>query len=172
MADRCTTFLTSLDILPTPPQQENSITKSQETPHARKLRKSPPLFSRFPIKPPESADAPEAKRQSTEFCRIGNPWDNYSRFTAEGTSRSTYLAFELTPSCSIVAIKESRKVPSMSHRQHIMKTSHTNIVNLKDAYIDGETIFFIYERMQLSIEYIHSSLQLENIHIATTCREV
>ncbi|KAG5294007.1 hypothetical protein I7I50_04597 [Histoplasma capsulatum G186AR] len=133
----------------------------------RKLWKPPPLP--LPVNHPNDENG--NKRFSAEFCQQGSPWGKYQRFTREGQSKTLYLASEHSAACTVVAIKEY-KLSEPNTIQNLLKTSHSNLVNLKSAYVNKSVVFFVYEQMHLSLDKIHSCIVLKEAHIAAVCKEI
>ncbi|CEO59701.1 hypothetical protein PMG11_04368 [Penicillium brasilianum] len=119
-----------------------------------------------------AADSDNArnKRHVTQFLKESSPWTSYKRFAALGPSETTLLAVAWNPITSIVAVKEHRVLDAKSLRE-LIPTSHVNIVKLKDAYYWSGRCFLGYERMHISLEQLCACNTIEDIHIATICRE-
>ena len=114
---------------------------------------------------------PTLKRQSTEFCKPCIPWIRYTPFTMEGKPGKTCLAYDKNRPGDVVAIKQYR-VGGINKSQHLLRTSHQNLVNLLDSFKDGRTIYLAYEHMSISLEQLHSGFQLQELHISFICKEV
>ncbi|EDN11150.1 predicted protein [Histoplasma mississippiense (nom. inval.)] len=174
---RCTVFPTSLDIegelleasSPMNYEHEEVQAPCGQPPRLQKRQKPPPLP--VTVKRSSNESPGEVKRQETDFCQTGNPWQRYERFTQEGKSRSIYLAFEKSQTASMVAVKVCHNV-TVNPTRSLVRTSHVNLVNLKAAFIDKEIVYLIYERVDLSLNHLHSCVSLKEAHIAAICKEV
>jgi hypothetical protein len=141
----------------------------------RKLSKSPPPCTqpRHPKIKPESITRAIKYRSQADFCRQGNPWIKYHKFTEEDQAGITTIAHVKKPSFYIVAIKETRMIVH-SRACGLIKTLHPNLVNLIEAYLDTDRLFLVYEDLDVS----HVSLadigdsRLNEIEIATICKGV
>lgn len=179
MKKRCTTFFKSnsidddvISIINHQKSISNNIeikdSSSQEY-ERRVIRKSRSRLS-ISIKRATSDDLSDSKRALKDFCQRELSWHNYKRFI-EKDSSDTYLAYEWSSTFSIVMIKKhvASKLKSSSN---ILKTSHTNLVNLRNVYVNKDMTFFIYEHMQVSFEQIYSVVNLKKSHIITVCKEI
>lgn len=131
--------------------------------------KSFPLHS--PQKRSSGKDDPGGKRQEITFCKTGSPWATYRRFVVLGTSGTTYLAQGSTVSPDIVVCREER-ISEIGMSRNLISTSHPNVVQLRDAFVDSNFVYMVYERMEISLPRLRSNAKLEKAHIATICKEV
>ncbi|KAF3481567.1 uncharacterized protein GIQ15_04326 [Arthroderma uncinatum] len=187
---RCTTFLSSRDL------EQDCLLEGNNTPELQH-KPSSSLITELPLEPKEHTSATKfqrrpgwkpphlpisAKRTSAEridgtkrfashFPESGSLWAKYKQFTKARGPGKVVLAYEIKSPKVIVAIKEC-KAADTERAQLLFRTSHPNIVNLQDAFIDERDVYLAYERMDLPLEQLHSDIKLEERHIATICREV
>lgn len=181
----CTLFPRSEDV----PPQDGQIRPTNQNTHDR-MRRSPTVDhnidsttknkykpdkrgnrDHISYKRPSDDDDTSNKRTAAQFCKERSPWASYKRFATLGPSETTFLAVGPHPTTTIVAIKEQR-VSKTAPLRGIVSTSHVNVVKLQDAYYWSGTCFFVYDRMDISLEQLCVCNRIEDIHIATICREV
>lgn len=115
--------------------------------------------------------AADYKRQSSPFCREYSPWMIYRKFKIEGHPGKTCLAYEFETPGSIAAIKQY-KLDEINKTKQLLRTSHTNIVNLLNAFADSGIVYLAYEVMEVSLEQMHSGVVLGEFEVSFICREV
>ncbi|EEP83050.1 predicted protein [Uncinocarpus reesii 1704] len=177
---RCTPFPGSFNINSDNSQEDTgagtacassgAVDKAGQSPN--KLRKRPQW--RPPPLPLSVRQVPEkesSKRCSRQFPENGSPWDRYRPFTRRRSCGKIVLAHDIRMPKTVVAFRDC-KPSNAVNVQHLIKTAHTNLVNLRDAFIDRDIVYLAYERMDLPLEQLHSDVRLEEGHIATVCREV
>ena len=115
--------------------------------------------------------AGDYKRQSLPFCKEHSPWMIYRKFKTEGQPGKTCLAYEFETPGSVAAIKEY-KLDEIDKTKQLLRTSHTNIVNLLNAFADSKIVYLAYELMEVSLEQMHSGVVLGEFEVSFICREV
>ncbi|KAL2811823.1 hypothetical protein BDW59DRAFT_155438 [Aspergillus cavernicola] len=114
------------------------------------------------------------KRLTTSFCADSEPWKLYDKFANLGTSGTTYLALGPLKSSTVaelVVVKEQRAADA-SATKVLTRIHHENVVSLVDAYLFSGKVFFVYERMDISLARLNACCDLKEEHIAAICREV
>ncbi|THC90572.1 hypothetical protein EYZ11_009973 [Aspergillus tanneri] len=87
------------------------------------------------------------ERPEPAFCKEGSPWDKYHRFAKFGRAGTTSLATD-----------SSGQAPR-------------NIVQLRDAWFCIDTVYLIYERMDIMLDRLQSFFGFTEEHISIVCRE-
>ena len=143
---------------------------NDERPNKLQKRYKPP---RLPVGVNISIDSNGSKPECAvrPFCLEASPWERLKRFTKEGKKGKTCLAYEIDSSQSIVAVKREA-VANAESVGHLLKTSHKNLVNLLCSFIHQNDLYLGYERMDITLEQLHSDVMMEEPHISFICREV
>lgn len=120
--------------------------------------------------------APPLKRPRNPACHSKSPWEShYAIFIVthmDGDSRVT-VAHRNEPHHTIVAIKKHQlKAGQLVER--LIPCSHTNIVNLLEAFHDDGFVHMAYEWTDVTLAEIQSTPlgKLSDFHIAAICKEV
>ncbi len=120
--------------------------------------------------------APPLKRPRKPACHSKSPWEShYAIFTVthmDGDSRVT-VAHRNEPHHTVVAIKKHQlKAGELVER--LIPCSHTNIVNLLEAFHDDGFVYMAYEWTDVTLAEIQSTPlgKLSDFHIAAICTEV
>jgi hypothetical protein len=109
------------------------------------------------------------KRRHSSFCKTGSPWEHYRKIAELGRSESSFLCASTSSQPHLMVI---RVLPGCEGAQRLIRTSHSNIVTLMEAFAQNNMLYMVYERMDVSLERLHSCIHLEEPHMATICREV
>lgn len=129
--------------------------------------------ARLPLPVKRSADhSGEFSKRRPHFIHDGPPWEKYQKLQHESAKGKTYLAFEKAAPGNIVAIKEHMARADDMSTQHLCRTSHTNLVNLLLLFTEPDKIYFVYERMDITLEQLASVVKLKEPQIAFICKEV
>jgi serine/threonine protein kinase len=96
-----------------------------------------------------------------------------------GRFRSAYARKHERPIIAVDSNSPGRLVALKHHKRKeadkekcLLKTSHTNIVNLLDAFLDGDIFHFVYELMEVSLRELSSCVPLGETDISFICKEV
>ncbi|OAT10612.1 hypothetical protein BDBG_06430 [Blastomyces gilchristii SLH14081] len=105
----------------------------------------------------------------------GEPWSKYQHFMIEEQAGRKTVAYSNNITFDLVAIREW-KLFLGDTLDRLRKTSHSNIVNLKEVYQSGETLFLVYENMDtshVSLENIEDnpSESLNEFEITALCKQ-
>ena len=124
---------------------------------------------RFPLKPrssPPPVPAVTAVRKLT--CRAEEPWERAKKmFVQKGTIICNGRSWQQLH----VAVKQRQIV--QGDDQHLRHVSHKYIVNLLDACLVLDTLYLIYEYMDVSLRNIASlTKKLSYSDIGTVCKSV
>lgn len=168
---RCTIF-------PHTPELSSGFQETQPVPQpdtsaaAAKLQKRlKPARLPLPVKRPAD-DSGESSKRRPLFAHDGSPWEQYQKLQHESTKGKTYLAFEKASPGNIVAIREYMIRADETPTKHLFRTSHTNLVNLVLLFTEPEKLYFVYERMDITLEQLASAVRLKEPQIAFLCKEV
>jgi hypothetical protein len=129
--------------------------------------------ARLPLPVKRSADNSDgcSKRRSL-FAHDGSPREKYQKLQNESAEGKIYLAFEKASPGTIVAIKEYISRAGDTSTKRLCRTSHTNLVNLVLVFTEPEKLYFVYERMDITLEQLASAVKLKEPQIAFLCKEV
>jgi p21-activated kinase 1 len=141
----------------------NSAGQKRSFTHA--LAGQAPANNKRPVK--EQND----KRPEINVCRRGSPWPSYHRFAKLGTA-ATFLAVDtISLPLRIVVVKE-RRISESEATENLMSVTHPNIVRLHEVWFRNETIYLIYERMEITLDRLQQFHKFKEEHISIVCREV
>jgi hypothetical protein len=137
-----------------------------------------------PVPPPrlplsvntESSQQSSKRRSEGHLSRIGqsgNPWRKYRRFGKDNQAGSATIAYEMTPTHPVVAVKETGG-RDQAEAQDLIRTAHPNVVSLLDAFLSQEATYLIYECMDVDLVQVQGCPcgVLEDFEIAAVCKEV
>ena len=112
-------------------------------------------------------------RKPNAILQNGNPWRTYYAILSEDQAGQVTVAYKNEIEHPMFAIKEHVCKDSESVKQLVM-CSHKNIVALYDAYLDNDSLYLIYECLQISLAEVQSTQygDLATFQIAAVCREV
>jgi serine/threonine protein kinase len=130
------------------------------------------LKRRFPIdvRPPSDERALELKKRGSSLWEVGAPWVKYKRCMGTETGK-TCLAYEIKAPGNIVAIKPSSNT-GISQTREFVRPSHANIVRLLSTFLTQDTVYFVYERMDITLEHLYTGVSLGESDISFICKEV
>lgn len=124
----------------------------------------------LPAKRLLEVDVRPSKRTERSFCKEGSPWTKYRRFAKLGRSGTSVLAADPRAKWPcIVVVKELKHVAST---RDLIEIIHPNIVRLEEAWMSKGTVYFIYERMDITLDRLQQFYQLGEQYISTICRAV
>jgi hypothetical protein len=137
-----------------------------------------PIGTSLPYRLGHSADVADARKDRTDtgqFIKYGHPFQSLHRFfVGLEPMWSDVSAIEFTEDSPVGYVKKlsvAGEVPV----NRLSETCHQNIVNLREVFITERSIFFVYEKLGISLEEIHNLspvFQLGEVEVATICREV
>lgn len=147
------------------------LPKVPEECHQPRVR-PPPL----PLKPSLSqqhTSTSNIKRTKGGICRPGTPWQNYNAVLTEIQADSIVLAQGCGEKHTIVAIKEVNAGQDECVKR-LRQYSHPNLVDLTEAFLADNTVYMVYEWMDISLADIQSTPcgRLVSFQIAAVCKEV
>jgi p21-activated kinase 1 len=164
---RCTKFPQSSDLSSAFPESSIQTPSLNDTRRLQKRVKPP----RLPVSVKRTADdSPEKSKRRSNFTRECSPWDKYQSLQQACTKGKTCLAYEKASPSTIVAIKECSE--DRSTLSHLFKTSHTNLVNLLSLFVDAESVWLVYEKMDVTLDQLLSTVKLKEPQIAFLCKEI
>ena len=181
------------------PGSSNAITAKKRTANkdhsndpqrlsASRLPKTPKFSERYtrprlglPINPEatpwksrrgQSNPYPKVPTVNDRFLNKSSPWDQYYAIF-EDFRTYNIIAHSKKEAHDIVAIKEKKR-PSGDAFTGLKRCIHPNIVALYYVYFDKESLFFIYEHVNITIAEIQSSPVggFASYEIAAVCYEV
>jgi hypothetical protein len=114
------------------------------------------------------------------FVTYGYPWDNLHRyFFSLVPAWSGYIAIEFTDCTPIAFVKESHVELGKISLDKLTRTSHKNLINLKEAFLMRKSAFFVYasggiplSKIQEQISRFSPRIALGELEVATICTEV
>lgn len=151
---------------------ENSLNTRDKSQLSEKFRKKLWKSSSLSISVKQNSNQKVLKRAKRNFCQIENLWEKYERFTSERKLTKIYLDFKLKSSAAFMIAIRVRQNSRKNSINNLIKTSHSNLMNLKNAFVNKTIVYLIYERANLSLKLLHSSVRLKKTHIATVCKEI
>ncbi|KAL4993994.1 kinase-like domain-containing protein [Aspergillus recurvatus] len=149
------------------PEQDDT----QESEHSRYTPEAVPTqWLKIPVK--RLSDEPESapKRPTTAFCKQESPWSHF-KICMEGEPGRACLAYNLSSPGIVVVIKQHKNA-GIDKTRHLVETRGANLVNLVTAFVDGMTVYVAYERMDITLEQLYCSVDLEERDIGFICREI
>lgn len=84
---------------------------------------------------------------------------------------ASFLSINANSPSDLVAIRKHQRKET-HESQCLRKTSHANVVNLLDAFLDRDIFYFAYELMEVSLGELSSCMLLGETHISFICKEV
>ncbi|KAA8645058.1 uncharacterized protein ATNIH1004_009269 [Aspergillus tanneri] len=130
-----------------------------------KLKRRLPI----PVRPLSNEQNLNLKRRAS-LCEEGSPWLKYKK-CMEGAPGKTCLAYEVRSPGTVVAIKQYKDAQT-SQTRVLTKPSHTNIVKILHIFIEQKTVYFAYERMEVTLQHLYSVVSLQELEISYTCKEI
>lgn len=120
----------------------------------------------------DPADATETKKKENQPLIRATPQRRYHELMTLDQAGPAVIGYDDTDRCSFVAIKRRKRPEGSSIPQVQVKSNH--LVSLKDMYIEGNDIVFIYEQMDVSLRHITGIARgsLKAFQIAAICKEV
>ncbi|KAI9766703.1 MAG: hypothetical protein M1840_006347 [Geoglossum simile] len=118
--------------------------------------------------------APRDRLQALQItCRLDNPNNYYQGYLSMNLGGPVVFAYRKNATFATVAIRSNVVGSHDSSAICLTQTSHGNIVNLQEAFLYDGSVFGIYERMDVTLAEVKSSvIELEEPHIAAVCHEV
>ena len=150
---------TDLTTSPPPSKKQALDYDPRSWPPSKKLRQDP-------------ADAMEAKKKENQPLIRATPQRRYHELMTLDQAGPAVIGYDDTDRCSFVAIKRRKRPEGSFIPQVQVKSNH--LVSLKDMYIEGNDIVFIYEQMDVSLRHITGIARgsLKAFQIAAICKEV
>jgi hypothetical protein len=180
---RCTIFPRSADAnAPLAPPESEQFFPATSSPgpkteasngQNRRLQKQRKDESRFHvgIKRNSREEHQPSKQPKAPFCKDYGPRMDFHVFFAEGSPGKTCLANGIKSRGLVVAIKQYNK-NGIDKTHHLVKTTHSNVVELMYAWADNNVIFLAYELMTINLEQLYSVVNLKELDIAFICSQV
>lgn len=180
---RCTVFPRSADAnAPSAPPASEQFFSNTTFPgerteasngHNHRIQKQRKDENRFDVgvKRNSQKEHQSPKRPKAPFCKNYSPWMEFQVFFAEGNPGKTRLANGFKSRGLVVAIKEYKK-NGIDKTHHLVKTAHSNVVELMYAWADTNAIFLAYELMSINLEQLYSVVNLKEPDIAFICAQV
>ena len=113
-------------------------------------------------------------KQST-FIQKGNPWqeNRYLGIIKETQESEVIIAHKQEPEHPIVSVRE-HECSNEAVIKKIAQCSHENIVHIHEVFVDQNRVFFMYERMDVSIAEVQAGPygHLQSYQIAAICQKV
>ncbi|KAH2132510.1 hypothetical protein KXV68_000508, partial [Aspergillus fumigatus] len=85
---------------------------------------------------------------------------------------SQFDAVEIHGTSQIRIVKQIKIERSKAQVEALRTTSHENLVNLQEVFLEDNMIFLIYEEWGIPLENIYSVFHLGEVEIATICKGV
>ena len=143
-----------------------------------KQRSQPPAPLPVKVKPGsaryrhQSGPFPTLEHSNVAF-RKGSPWSYCRAILGEVHDGSVTLAHSKDRRHEIYAIRQ-QKCADTSSIKRLTRFQHDNLVTLHMTYLDDNSLYFLYEPMDVSLAEIQSTPlgALESSHLAAVCIEV
>lgn len=118
----------------------------------------------------------DAAQKGSDFVQYGHPYETFGRFFVGLEPQwSGINAVDFTENLPVTYIKKFNTTEASARVHRLMATSHKNLVNLREAFVAGDAIYFVYERWGISLKEICQLwpvFQLGEVEVATLCNEV
>lgn len=118
----------------------------------------------------------DAAQKGSDFVQYGHPYETFGRFFVGLEPQwSGINAVDFTENLPVTYIKKFNTTEASVRVHRLMATSHQNLVNLREAFVAGDAIYFVYERWGISLKEICQLwpvFQLGEVEVATLCNEV
>lgn len=157
-----------MDLKQCAPRAGNSDKTPASPPRSKERPETGSIGILFNGQSTQSTSDPE--RAESTFCKFFPPDEKY-RLQMRRELGNSFLAVDANCSGRLVAVKEY-KWRNSEDNLRLLRTSHTNIVNLLDAFLVEDVFHFVYELMEVSLKELASSVKLEENHISFVCKEV
>ncbi|KAI9753301.1 MAG: hypothetical protein M4579_005220 [Chaenotheca gracillima] len=154
--------------------------KPRKTLQKRKISERPSPPPRLPLdinssRILDTQDRPtkRAIAGSESICVLGDPWHKYQRLVQEKQGGDVTIAYEKVSTFPLVAIRHIKDTLP-GRLPHLARTANPNIVTLKEAFLQEESLHIVYETMAVSLSDIQASPRgnLTEYEIAAVCKEV
>ena len=122
-----------------------------------------------------AGEAKNAAQRGSGFVQYGHPKTFGRFFVGLEPQWSGINAVEFTEGLPVTYIKKFRMAQAGERVHHLTATSHQNLVNLREAFVTSDSIYFVYERWGISLKEICQLwpvFQLGEVEVATLCNEV
>ena len=118
----------------------------------------------------------DTAKRGLGFVQYGHPYEMFGRFFVGIEPQwSGINAVDFTEDLPITYIKKHNMTEASARVDQLMATSHQNLVNLREAFVTGDAVYFVYERWGISLKEICQLwpvFQLGEVEVATLCNEV
>lgn len=117
----------------------------------------------------------DTPKRWSSFVQYGHPKTFGRFFVGLEPQWSGINAVEFTEGLPVTYIKKFRMAQAGERVHHLTATSHQNLVNLREAFVTSDSIYFVYERWGISLKEICQLwpvFQLGEVEVATLCNEV
>jgi hypothetical protein len=168
---RCTIFPHTPELSSGFPVVEPALQPDTNAAGAKLQKRLKPARLPLPVKR-SADDSGEFSKRRAVFAHDGSPWGKYQKLQNESAKGKTYLVFEKASPGTIVAVKEYMTGADDMSTTRLCRTSHTNLVNLVLVFTEPEKLYFVYERMDISLEQLAAAVKLKEPQIAFLCKEV
>ena len=113
------------------------------------------------------------KRRDKPFQHGYSPWKDFHKILVEEQDGKTVMAYKIDHRHQIVAIKEHKQF-SKEPLKKLGSCAHDNVVELQRGFHEADSLFLVYEWMDLSLAELQSapSGTFESFQIAAICKEV
>ncbi|KAL4925803.1 kinase-like domain-containing protein [Aspergillus undulatus] len=172
MTQRITQFPRSGDAVPLALFKPTEDTQNPVVlPNRLQKRAKPIRRIQLPIKRTTEEPGPASKRLAAPaLCKQGTPWSHF-KICMQGDPGKACLAYNISSPGIVVAIKQYRNT-GIDKTQYLMEVCDTNVISILTVFVDQATIYIAYERMDVTLEQLHSSVNLDEVDIGFICKEV
>ena len=138
-------------------------------------RPQPPALLRLNVNPHSSqfSISKRFKEEQRPFSKTGLPWPDYHAVLSEDQAGKVIIAYENKIQHQVVVVREHSS--SMTLKADRMKNcAHPNIIDIKGAFHDHTSIFFVYEWIDVSVAEVQAAPcgKFASYQIAAVCKEV
>lgn len=118
----------------------------------------------------------ELDHENQRLVKEGSPYEQIGRFfIALKPSRSGISAVELQEGIPVAYVTCSTAQAKDSHLEHLMQASHTNLLGLREVFMDSGNIYFLYNQWGMTLQELQQLLpvfQPGEVEVATICKGV
>lgn len=137
------------------------------------------VLKRRTLKPPKipltiNTDANHKLKKKKAFFSYESPWKRYWGVWEKSQAGLGILAYENIKLFPVVFIKKTDFFTSNQQLDRLKEISHTNIISLKEGFINDKLMFLVYEPARASLADLHGSPYtiFNEADIAAVCKEV
>lgn len=121
-----------------------------------------------------TSSQPDCENQS--LVKQGSPYEQIGRFfLGLKPSRSGICAVELQEGTPVTYVSHCTAQEKDSRVERLMQASHTNLLGLREVFINADNVYFLYDRWGMALEELQQLFpvfQPGEVEVATVCKGV